>query len=127
MGKKRWDEATVIAAIRALAAKNGCAKCTDDGALYVAARIYFKSWSRACAVAGVPAGSKKKSRGYVMSSCLLYDKETKSCKGLNELVCARKECSFYKRANAANRKQYAQDCARIEEWQKKKYSKEGLM
>lgn len=31
MGKKRWDEATVIAAIRALAAKNGCAKCTDDG------------------------------------------------------------------------------------------------
>lgn len=70
MGKKRWDEATVIAAIRALAAKNGCAKC---------------------------------------------------------LVCARKECSFYKRANAENRKQYAQDCARIEEWQKKKYSKEGWL
>lgn len=78
-------------------------------------------------MAGVPAGSKKKSRGYVMSSCLLYDKETKSCKGLNELVCARKECSFYKRANAANRKQYAQDCALIEERQRKKYSKEGWL
>lgn len=123
MGKKRWDEDTVIAAIKALAAKNGCAKCTDDGALYAAARIYFKSWSRACAVAGVPAGSKEKSRGYVMSSCLMYDKETKSCKGLNELVCARKECSFCKRANAENRRQYAKDMAMIEKMKRDKYFK----
>lgn len=58
-----------------------------------------------------------------MSSCLLYDKETKSCKGLNELVCARKECSFYKRANAENRKQYAQDMAMIEKMKRDKYFK----
>lgn len=122
MGKKRWDEATVIAAIRALAAKNGCAKCTDDWALYHAARICFGSWGEACAAAGVASG-RKKPRGYVMSSCLMYDKETKSCKGLNELVCARKECSFYKRANAENRKQYAQDMAMIEKMKRDKYFK----
>ena len=122
MGKKRWGEDTVIAAIRALAAKNGCAKCSDDWSLYKAARLCFGSWAEACAAAGVLTG-KSKSHGCVMRGCLLYDKELSECKGLSELVCARKRCSFYKRANAENRKQYAQDMAMIEKMKRDKYFK----
>lgn len=122
MSKKRWDEDTVIAAIRALAAKNGCAKCSDDWSLYKAARLCFGSWAEACAAAGVLTG-KSKSHGCVMRGCLLYDKELSECKALSELVCARKKCSFYKRANAENRRQYAKDMAMIEKMKRDKYFK----
>ena len=113
MGNRAWDKQTVVAAIRALEKRYGCAKSTADDSLYHAARKLFGSWSEACKAAGVKA-ARPKPCGKVMKSCLLYDKETKSCKGLLTLVCARKKCSFYKRANAANREDYAKDMALIE-------------
>ena len=116
MGNRAWNKQTVVEEIRALAAKNGCVKSTDDSSLYRAARKCFGSWNEACKAAGVKTakeGLTSKS-GKVMKSCLLYDEETKSCKGWRTLVCARKECSFYKRANRANREDYAAAVALIE-------------
>lgn len=113
MGKKRWNEAAVIAEIRALAEKYGRAKSTADDSLYHAARKLFGSWNEACKVAEVTP-ARPKPCGKVMKNCLLYDSENKACKGLLELVCARKKCSFYKRANKANREDYAKDMALID-------------
>lgn len=113
MGNRAWNKAAVIAEIRALAEKYGRAKSTADDSLYRAARKLFGSWNEACKVAEVTP-ARPKPCGKVMKNCLLYDTETKSCKGLLELVCARKKCSFYKRANAENREDYAAAVALIE-------------
>ena len=113
MGNRAWNKATVVAEIKALAEKNGCAKSTDDSSLYRAARKCFGSWNEACKAAEC-APTKNCKRYAVRTSCLLYDREKKECKGLRTLVCARKECSFYKRANRANREDYAAAVALIE-------------
>lgn len=113
MENRAWNKAAVIAEIRALAEKYGRAKSTADDSLYRAARKLFGSWGEACKAAEVTP-ARPKPCGKVMKNCLLYDTETKSCKGLLELVCARKKCSFYKRANAENREDYAAAVALIE-------------
>ena len=110
---RRWSRDAVLSEIRALADKYGCAKSTTDNTLHLAARRCFGSWDEACKAAGATP-VRPKPCGKVMTSCLLYDSENKACKGLLELVCARKKCSFYKRATKANREDYAENMALID-------------
>lgn len=111
---KKWTKQRIIAEIKALAAEKGRVRSTDDELLYRAARKYFGTWSEACKAAETAPVKARKPAPHVRRNCLLYDTELNECKGLRELVCARRECSFYKRANASNREDYAAAVALIE-------------
>lgn len=48
--------------------------------------------------------------------CIIYDKETKECKGLNKTYCIfEEECAFYK-----SKKEYRADGFRLKEGEAKK-------
>lgn len=121
---KKWSKDKVLAEIRALADKYGCAQATQNEALYHAARKHIGSWSEACKQAGVPMNERWK-KCKVKKDCLLYDEERAECKGLRSLECVRGECAFYKKATKESLKRYEEDMAVIEARRKDKYFEEG--
>lgn len=46
---------------------------------------------------------------FTKTDCLLYDKAKGECIGLCELVCKKKECTFYKKATTIEKMRYDQE------------------